>query len=190
MTLARTGFLVLLVALVALTAGCAAAARVATPTRSPEVTPTPVPGAGGNIGGGGAGGNGSTGSGVVIVPPGGGIGDPNLGQATVVVPQRGQMDLRAVNVQLIRASVEGRHVTVELRWWSGIAPCSVLDSVAVARDGTTITLSPSEGSSARDVACVDLAQLKATVVDLGELEPGTWTIKASGDAEPVTVEVR
>jgi len=166
-----------------LTLAACGTAAAPSPTPTPNVTPTPVPGASGSIGGTG----GSIGSG--IFPPGNGGpgGDPNLGQAALVVPQPGQLDPHPVSVVLIRSVVDGRHVTVELRWWSGVAPCTVLDSVKVERDGTTITLTPMEGSSARDVACDMLAQLKATVVDLGDLEPGTYTLKAFGD--PPAIEV-
>jgi hypothetical protein len=160
---------------VAVLAACGSASGP-TPNPTSGPTPTPVPGATGSTGGG-------------LVNPPCCKNDPLLGQATVVVPQRGQQDLRPVNVQLIRASVDGRHVTVELRWWSGVAPCTVLDSVQIDRDGTTFTLTPEEGSSGQAVACDDIAQLKATIVDLGELAPGSYTIKASGDAQPITVVV-
>jgi hypothetical protein len=183
----RSGLL--LGTLVIVLAACGAAAAPspsATPVPSP--TPTAVPGAGGVIGGGGNGGNG--GSGVGVAPPPGGVPqDPNLGQAQLVTPQPGQKDLHPVSVVLARAAVDGHHVSIELRWWSGIAPCSVLDSVQVQRDGTTFTLTPMEGSSGRPVACEDIAQLKATVVDLGDLDPGTYTITASGDAPAITVTV-
>ena len=46
-----------------------------------------------------------------------------------------------------------------------------------------------EGSGRGDVACIDIAELKATVVNLGVLAAGTWTISAAGDAPPVTLEV-
>lgn len=186
----------LLVALLAglVVAGCAAAAPTPSPTAiAPAVTPTPVPGAPG-AGGGSSGGSGSApggGSGGGVVPPGPGD-DPLDGDATFVSPIPGQLDPHPVNVQAIRASVDGRHVQVELRWWSGVAPCSVLDSVQVARsDGDrTIGLTVIQGAGARDVACIDIAQLTATVVDLGDLEPGSWTIRAAGDAAPVVVDIR
>lgn len=167
------GALLLAIAL----AGCASSAtRTATPIPAAP-TPTPVPGAGGNTGGG-------------VVPPGGAGGvDPILGQATLVVPQPGQHDVRAVNVQLVRSAIDGHHVTLELRWWSGVAPCSVLDSVDVSRDGSTYAITVNEGSSGQQVACIDIAQLKATVVDLGDLDPGTYTIRAIGEAKPIEVTV-
>ena len=90
----------------------------------------------------------------------------------------------------LRASVNGRRVAVELRWWSGVEPCYVLAGVDVVRDGSTFTLTILEGSAAGpDVACIELAMLKSTVVDLGELEPGRYTIQAFGDAAPLEVVV-
>jgi hypothetical protein len=116
-------------------------------------------------------------------------GDPILGQAQLVVPQPGTNDPHPVSVVKIRAAVDGHHLTVELRWWSGVAPCSILDRVDVSRDGTTFTLTPMEGSGGGQVACIDIAQLKATVVDLGDLDPGTYTIHSSGNPEPTPIEV-
>jgi len=116
-------------------------------------------------------------------------GDPTLGQAQFVVPQPGTHDPQPVSVGRIRSSVDGHHVTIELRWWSGVAPCSILDSVKVEHDGSSFTLTPMEGSGGGQVVCEDIAQLKATVVDLGDLDPGTYTIHASGSPEPSPIQV-
>ena len=89
----------------------------------------------------------------------------------------------------IEARVDGRHVMVRLTWWSGVEPCNVLDSVGVETAGSHIRLTIREGADQRDVACIEIAMLKATVVDLGELAPGTYTISAGGDASPVQVVV-
>jgi len=96
-----------------------------------------------------------------------------------------------VLVGLIRAVADSTGVTAELRWWSGVAPCNALDSVQVEKDETakTIKLTVIEGSGQGDQACIDIAQLKATVVDLGNLAAGTWTISAEGDAPAITIEV-
>jgi hypothetical protein len=166
--------LVLAVALSACSAGAAPS-----PSPSPAPTPTPVPGGSGSTGG-------LPGGGVI---GGGDPGDPNLGQAQVVVPQPGTLDPHPVSVAMIRSAAVGHHVTIELRWWSGVAPCSILDSVRVERDGSTFSLTPLEGSGGGQVACIDIAQLKATLVDLGDLDPGTYTIHASGNPEPAPIEV-
>jgi len=160
--------------------GACGAAAAPTPSPTPVPTPTPVSGGGGAVGGvpgGGVGGGG-------LEP-----GDPILGKAQVVVPQPGTTDPHPVSVVRIRGAVDGRHVTIELRWWSGVAPCSILDHVDITRDGSSFMLTPLEGSGPGQVACIDIAQLKATVVDLGDLDPGTYTIHSSGNPEPAPIEV-
>ena len=166
--------------------GAAAGPSPTTPGDGPRSTPTAVPGVGG---GGGSGGN--TGGGIIDPMPPDDIQDPWLGDANTVVPVAGRVDPHQINVQHIRAVVDAEGVRVELRWYSGVAPCYVLDSVVVARDepAKTVKLTVIEGSNAGDNVCIDLAQLKATVVDLGDLAAGTWTISAEGDAQAITVEV-
>jgi hypothetical protein len=79
---------------------------------------------------------------------------------------------------------------VKVSWWSGVEPCNVLDSVKVDRSGTDIAISIIEGSSDLDAMCIEIAQLKATIVDLGDLEPGTYTISApNSDATPIQVTI-
>ena len=169
-------------------AACSAAAGP-TPVPTPEPTPTEVPGPGGIGGGSSVGGGGAPPPGG-IVDPGGGM-DPILGQASFVTPTPGLVDQRPVSVHLVRATADPAGVSAELRWWSGVAPCSALDSVQVDEDeaAKTIRLTVIEGSGRGDMACIDIAQLKATVVDLGALAAGTWTISAEGDAPAISLEV-
>ena len=116
---------------------------------------------------------------------GGGIGD-----GKVVVPRPGTINPRPVSVEKIEPSIDGRHVTVKLTWTSGVEPCYVLDSVIVSRDGNDIALTVVEGSGQQDVMCVEMAQQKSTIVDLGELEPGDYTISVTdSDIPPVTITV-
>jgi hypothetical protein len=176
-----------LLTLVTLAACGAAAGPSPSPTATPEPTPTAVPG----VGGSGGGSSGNTGGGVGgIVDPGPGV-DPILGQAQFVVPMAGLINQHAVNVQLVRAAADNQGVTAELRWWSGVAPCNALDSVQVDRDEAahTIGLTVIEGSGPGDQACIDIAQLKATTVDLGSLAAGSWTISAQGDAPSVELGI-
>lgn len=181
-------------------AACSAAAAPtpspATPT--PRPTPTAVPGEGGSEPGGGSGGNtgggtepGNPGVGIVFPNPAGPPDDPLLGAATVVVPKKGTIDPRPVNVQLVRAIVQDGNVIVEARWWSGVEECYPTDSVKVDIDeaAKTIRVTVLEGSGPGDMACIDIAMLKATAVDLGPLVAGTWTISAAGDAKPIELEV-
>jgi hypothetical protein len=144
---------------------------ITSPSASEQPTPPPDDGV---VGGGG----------------GGGGAPPVPGQPTLVVPKPGQMNVHDVGVEELTAKVAGRHVVVNARWWSGVEPCNVLDSIGVKRDGRTITIAVREGSSARDAMCIDIAMLKVAAIDLGELEPGNYTIAASqGSAPPITVAV-
>ncbi|MCI0345299.1 MAG: hypothetical protein L0221_07625 [Chloroflexi bacterium] len=181
---------------IVLLAACAGAAASGTPgdgsSREPG-GPTDVPGdpgrGGGGTGGGGAGGNPGTGvvdPGIIAPPPNPLPGDDG---ATIVEPVPGQLDPMPAFVSGLLVNVDGRHVTVRLSWSSGVEPCYVLDSVRTDRDGNTITLTVLEGHGPGDNVCIEIALLKATIVDLGELEPGTYVIQARGDAAPVTIVV-
>jgi hypothetical protein len=179
-----------LLAVLALAACSAAAGPSPTPVVTPEPTPTAVPGDPGGGGGTVGGGGGAVGGGGGIVDPGPGI-NPILGQATFVGPTAGLINQHPVSVQLVRAAADDQGATAELRWWSGVAPCNALDSVQIDKDDAarTIKLTVIEGSGRGDVACIDIAQLKATLVDLGKLAAGTWTISAEGDAPSIELEV-
>jgi ABC-type transport system substrate-binding protein len=138
---------------------------------------------------GGAGSEPDPGTGGTISPPASGEPVAPAPVPTIVVPKPGRLDVHPVGATAIEARADGRHVIVKLTWWSGVEPCSVLDSVGVEKAGNHITLTIREGADRRDVACIDIAMLKATVVDLGELEPGRYTISAGANASPVQVVV-
>jgi hypothetical protein len=182
--------LVVSLALALFLAACSSGAA-SLPTDRAQTTNPPSASAG--TGGGSDGSGGSAPDDPVGTAPsdpngGGNVVDP--GKPTLVLPHPGQLDVHPVSIEDLRARVEGRRVVVTASWWSGVEPCYVLDSTAVKIDGRTITVSVREGSSARDVACIEIAMHKVTVIDLGELEPGTYTIVADkGDAEPVEVTV-
>ena len=115
---------------------------------------------------------------------------PGDGGPTNVVPKPGQRNVRSVSVEKIEARVNRDRIAVRLTWTSGVEPCYVLDSVLVAREGDTITLTVREGSGPEDVVCIEIAQQKSTVVDLGEFPAGTYTIATSeGPATPVSVTI-
>ena len=176
-----------------------------TPAVTPKPTPTPVPGStdGGNgtgIGtdpGTGTGGGGSDpgqGGGGIIIP--GFPDDPNanplFGDANYVQPGKDLANPHPVNVQLVRAVIDSDGiVTADLRWYSGVAPCNQLDHVDIVRDeaAKTIRFTVVEGFGKGDVMCIEIAELRATLVDLGRLASGTWTISAEGDAEAIQLEV-
>lgn len=155
---------------------------------APGGPPTIGGGAGGDPGGGAIGG-GDTGIGVGV-PPGGGIQLPD--NPTIVVVHPGLAALREVSPVELRWMIDAaNHVIVRVRWWGGIEPCEVLDSVDVVRDGATFTITARVGSAAAgQVACIEIARDTATLVDLGALASGTYTVRASaGAARPISVTV-
>ena len=117
--------------------------------------------------------------------------DPGLGQPKLVIPRPGQLNPRPVGAARLEPAVDGHHVLVKITWWSGVEPCSVLDSVKVDRSGSAITIQLIEGTGDATAICMEVAEQKATIVDLGELEPGKYDISAAGngDATPVTITV-
>ena len=162
---------------------CSSAAAPSTPASESQPSASPGASGGGSDPGLGSGEPIGTDPGA----PGDGV-DP--GQPALVVPQPGQLNVHPVPIEAMEARVEGRHAVLNARWWSGVEPCYVLDSVAWKRDGKTITISIREGSSGDDVICIDIAMYKATVIDLGELEPGEYTVIAGdGNAAPITFTI-
>jgi hypothetical protein len=126
------------------------------------------------------------------VPPDGQVpGGPQVpDRPQLVVPVPGQAEIHPVSVRKLVAQVEGRRVLLNAHWESGVEPCSVLDSVRVGREGSSITVTLLEGSGNPDAMCIMIAVSKVTVIDLGILETGTYTIRADpGDAAPLTVIV-
>lgn len=119
-----------------------------------------------------------------------GFPDPDQPQPTIVAPGVGLTGIHPVGATKLETATNGRDLAVRVDWYSGVEPCSVLAGVDVARDGNTFKLTVNEGSAAApDTACIDIAMYKGTIVDLGELEPGTYTVTAFGDAPPVTVTI-
>lgn len=111
------------------------------------------------------------------------------GEPTIVIPNPPTQNVHDVAVTNIAAGLDGRRLFVRLAWWSGVEPCNVLDSIAMDSDGTNIRLAVREGAKDLNAACIEIAQFKATIVDLGEMEPGTYTISAVGEADPISVTV-
>ena len=165
------------------------------PRSSPDVpaSDSPIPGPTAASGQGGNGAAPAPGGPGIVAPGGGGGSDPGPGATPLPeTPTPGQVNPRPVSVWKAEPTIDGRHVTVLISWWSGVPPCSVFDSVVIARDGSTISLTPLEGSApgSADVACPAIAKETSTIVDLGELDPGTWTLQTSGDLAPITIKIR
>ena len=187
----------LLALAVAATLGVAACSSSSAPSAPPMDRSTTPPVSGEPLAGsldpgsGATGGSaGDPGSGVGIVPVNPPPVDPGAGRPQLVRPVPGRLNPHPVVPTALQASVDGRHVLVEVSWYGGVEPCSVLDSVLVERNGGDIAITPIEGSSDATAICIEIALLKATIVDLGELEPGTWRIVAPGSgAAPVVIAI-
>jgi ABC-type transport system substrate-binding protein len=163
-----------------LISACAGAAVPASPSAPPsEAPPSSTPGQGGGS---------SDPGGSPANPADPGVVQP--GQPQFVVPKPGQKNVHPVSIEEMEARVEGRHAVLNARWWSGVEPCTVLDSVAWKRDGKTITISVREGSADGDAVCIDIAVYKATFIDLGQLDPGEYTVIAGeGNAAPISFTI-
>lgn len=86
----------------------------------------------------------------------------------LVVPRSGMADVRPVAFD--SATIRDDDRTVDVRFWSGIEPCAVLDHVDVAYGVQTVTITLIEGADpgAGLVACPDIAMLKQVTVALDQ----------------------
>ena len=162
--------------------------QLASPSIPPGDLPTDSPAAGDPGAGGGSAGD--PGSGVGVAPADPVPLDPLAGQPKLVQPLPGRLNPHPAVPTAIQASVDGRHVLVKVSWYGGVEPCSVLDSVTVVRSGNDIQVTPVEGASDGNAMCIELAVLKATIVDLGDLASGTWRISSPGsEVAPVVLTI-
>lgn len=77
----------------------------------------------------------------------------------------------AINVHKVRwtkAKAVSKGKKVQLTWWSGVAPCTVLDRVKVKETGKRVTITLYEGTApkARNTSCIMIAVEKTTTVKL------------------------
>lgn len=115
---------------------------------------------------------------------------PPADGAVVVVPRPGQLDVHPVSAETLRATVDGRSIEVAVDWWTGVEPCTVLDTVVVQRGEGDFAITLHEGRGPGEMACIAIAELHRTFIDLGELEPGTYTIRdGTGGAPDIEVVV-
>ena len=124
------------------------------------------------------------------VPPGSGLSGTDPGPGRVVLPQPGQLDVHAVPARTLSAATFGRRVVVTVDYTSGVEPCSVLDSIDIKRGTGSFAITLREGHGPGKVACIEIAEYKRALVDLGALDPGTYTITdGTGVAPAITVTV-
>jgi len=93
-------------------------------------------------------------------------------QPLIVVPRSGMANIRSM--AFTSATVRSDDRTLDVRFWSGVEPCSVLDHVEVAygTDAVTITLFEGSDPSAGMVACPDIAMLNQVTVQLAQALAG------------------
>jgi len=133
--------------------------------------------------------------GPVTAPPSdgsGGISDPggNLGGDKLVVAKPGQLDVHDVQADSFEARVDGSTIVLTISWTSGVAPCNVLDQVAVTEGVGSFAITLREGRGPEDIACIAIAELHTTEISIPTDGPGTYTITdATGGADPIEVAV-
>jgi hypothetical protein len=161
----------------------------AAPPSTASTAPSPDASDASDPSGGGSAGDPGTGVGIAPDPNPTPV-DPAAGQPALVAPVPGRANPHPVSPTALQASFDGQHVLVKVSWYGGVAPCSVLDSVTVERSGAEIAITPFEGADDPTAMCMEMAVLKATIVDLGELAPGTYRISSPGsEAPPVEVTI-
>jgi hypothetical protein len=91
-----------------------------------------------------------------------------LPRPQVVEPEPGMADVRPIRFE--HAVVGDDDRTVSIDFWSGVAPCSVLDHVDVSHGNAAVTITLYEGHdpAAGQVACPAIAMQKRVVVTLDE----------------------
>jgi hypothetical protein len=130
----------------------------------------------------------STGAGEGSGGPGGDIGPG--GSDPLVVPKPGQLDVHPIPADSFVAVVDGRHVVLTIAYTSGVEPCSVLDTIVVQRGEGSFGVTLREGHGPGDQVCMMIARMMRTQVDLGDLDPGTYTISDTvRGADPIQVVV-
>jgi hypothetical protein len=179
----RPAILLTLALAAAVAGGCATATgpspagSATAPNAAPSVAPSAVPSVDPN---------GSVGIDLPTTDPGGAP-DPG-GQ--IVVPKPGQLDVHPVAAESLGTTVDGRRVVLTITWTSGVEPCYVLDSIVVQRGDHSFAITLREGHGPGDAVCIEIAESKRAMIDLGELDPGTWTITdTQGGASPITVTI-
>lgn len=99
-------------------------------------------------------------------------------ESTVVTPRPGMVGVHPVRWE--RAEPLDAW-TVRIHFYSGVEPCSVLDSVTVGYEGHEVRIALFEGSdpTATNVACIDIALLKAVDVRLDQPIAGRRIVDAA-----------
>jgi hypothetical protein len=171
----RLGALATTLTLAILVAACSAGAGAATapPSDAPSAPPSAAPDPS------------------AAPPSDGGDGALAPDGAKIVVPRPGQLDVHPVSAETLTATVDGRRLTVAATWWSGVEPCTILDTVIVDAEDGGFAITLREGRGPEDVACIAIAEQHRTFIEFpNDLDPGTYTIRDStGGAPPIEVVI-
>jgi hypothetical protein len=112
------------------------------------------------------------------------------GGDSFVLPKPGQLDVHPIAADGFIAQANGHHVVLTIAYTSGVEPCSILDTIAVERGPGSFAITLREGHGPGNQICIMIARLMKTQVDLGDLDPGTYTISdATGGAAAIQVVV-
>lgn len=125
-------------------------------------------------------------------PPASDAPPPDVGDGVkVVVPRPGQLDVHPVAAETLTATLDGRRLTVTVDWWSGVEPCTILDTVVVETEAGGYAITLREGRGPEEVACIAIAEQHRTVVEFpDDLAPGTYVIRdGAGGAPSIDVVV-
>ena len=107
-----------------------------------------------------------------------------------MTPKPGQLDVHPIAADRLAATVDGRKVVVEIRYASGVEPCYVRDSIVVQEGDHSFAITLRQGHGPGDTVCIQIAEIVRTFVDLGEIDPGTYTITdTQNGARPISVTV-
>jgi hypothetical protein len=115
---------------------------------------------------------------------------PALPPKRIVTPKPGQLDVHPIAADAFSASVDGRKVVVEIAFTSGVEPCYVLDSIVVERGDHSFAITLRQGHAPGDAVCIEIAEMVRSFVDLGELDPGTYTITDTRGDHGVAITLR
>ena len=130
----------------------------------------------------------------VTAPPRDPSADPSIEPpvgAKPIVPKPGvAINVHPVNAESLSALVDGSTISVTATWWSGVEPCTILDSIVVDKGDGTYTVTLREGNSPQEIACIAIAEQHTTQFAIPDVPAGTWKIIDSGGvAPPVEVTV-
>ena len=110
------------------------------------------------------------------LPPGSNPGGAPAPTGRLAVPKPGQLDVHPFSADTLSAAVDGRHVVLTIVFAIGVEPCAILDTILVQRGPKSFAVTLRQGHGPGDTVCIMIAEVRHALVDLGELEPGTYTI--------------